>query len=50
MMVADDTVGHGGREQRFDGSQYGDGDGRSHQLLDAFPSSVRVRSCPEVRL
>ena len=37
VMVADDTVGHGGREQRFDGPQYGDGDGRSHQLFDAFP-------------
>ncbi len=40
MTVADDTVGHGSREQRLDGSEDGDGDGWRDKSLDDVPSEI----------
>ena len=37
VMVANDTIGHSSREQRLDGSQHGNGDGRTNQALDSLP-------------
>ena len=40
MAVADDTVGHCGREQRLDGTEDGDGDGGRDETLDDVPRQV----------
>ena len=34
VAVADDAVGHGGREQRLDGAQHGDREGRRDEQVD----------------
>ena len=40
MTVADDTVGHGSREQRLDGTEDGDGDGGRDKSFDDVPSEI----------
>ena len=41
VVVADDTVGYGCRQQRLDGTEHGDGHCRSHQTLYCLPCHHR---------
>jgi len=41
VFVAYHTIGHGGRQQRFDGTQYSDCNGYGEQVLYRFPIQGR---------
>ena len=41
MTVADDTIRHSGREQRLNGTEDGNGDGRRYEALDDVPCEHR---------
>ena len=41
VTVADDTISHGGREQRLNGTEDGNGDGGRHEALDNVPCELR---------
>ena len=44
MAITDNTVGYCSREQRFNGSQYGNSNGYRKQIFDGFPVKCR-NSC-----
>ena len=48
VVVADDTVGNGSREQTLDGAEDGDGDGRRYQTLDGLPVHLRNLGCRQL--
>ena len=49
MVIADDTVGHRGREQTLDSTEDGDGQGRTHKSFQRLPTQFGHRGFGQLR-